>query len=395
MTIYSGTKKIGSLFFGTQSIAKAYRGDNLVFQKKSITNFRCTGITAGFGRLNKAWIIRKLPHLGSWSSIAYGNGIFVAIEYLSGGSNLATSPDGINWTPVTARLPFRGNSPAIEFHNGVFLAFDGGRTNIIAVSSDGVNWSQSEYAPMALAYGNGKFVGVDSSHVTSTSTDGRSWTQSGELPLVFGNMGRGCLAYGNGKFVCVNSHGATSTSTDGRSWTQPGQLQTYTGSVTPYWERVTFGNGVFIALNTSGWVAISTDGKNWAFARRIGMSSDINGMVKGNLRASYGNGTWVIVNSDVTTNDTICTAILDKANLTVAWNLESSADQTYIRYELRYRAVGETTWNAVNPTPVGNSTTYTVWGLPQNTTYELQLEFRPRGILEYVTPIITATTRPA
>ena len=34
MTIYSGTKKIGSLYFGTQNIAKAYRGDNLVFQKK-------------------------------------------------------------------------------------------------------------------------------------------------------------------------------------------------------------------------------------------------------------------------------------------------------------------------------------------------------------------------
>ncbi len=34
MTIYSGTKNIGSLYFGTQSIAKAYRGDNLVFQKK-------------------------------------------------------------------------------------------------------------------------------------------------------------------------------------------------------------------------------------------------------------------------------------------------------------------------------------------------------------------------
>ncbi len=40
MTIYSGTKKIGSLYFGTQSIAKAYRGDNFVFQKKEPIPFK-------------------------------------------------------------------------------------------------------------------------------------------------------------------------------------------------------------------------------------------------------------------------------------------------------------------------------------------------------------------
>ncbi len=40
MTLYSGTKKIGSLFFGTQSIAKAYRGDNLVFQKAEPIPFK-------------------------------------------------------------------------------------------------------------------------------------------------------------------------------------------------------------------------------------------------------------------------------------------------------------------------------------------------------------------
>jgi len=45
------------------------------------------------------WISRTAAASNTWSSIAYGNGIFVAVSH---DGNVMTSPDGITWTSRSA-----------------------------------------------------------------------------------------------------------------------------------------------------------------------------------------------------------------------------------------------------------------------------------------------------
>jgi len=53
--------------------------------------------------------------------VAYGNGTFVAVSVLG---NAATSPDGINWTPLTITTQ-TANWMGITYANGVFCAVTG------------------------------------------------------------------------------------------------------------------------------------------------------------------------------------------------------------------------------------------------------------------------------
>jgi hypothetical protein len=44
------------------------------------------------------WTIRKTPKDNNWQSVAYGNGLFVAVANSGTNDRVMTSPDGINWT---------------------------------------------------------------------------------------------------------------------------------------------------------------------------------------------------------------------------------------------------------------------------------------------------------
>lgn len=70
----------------------------------------------------------------TWSSIAYGNGIFVMV---GGTSSSYTSLDGINWTART--LPSITGWSTVIFSSGLFIAIGSG--NVGASSSDGITWT--------------------------------------------------------------------------------------------------------------------------------------------------------------------------------------------------------------------------------------------------------------
>lgn len=214
------------------------------------------------------WTSYNLPLTETWTSVTYGAGVFVAI---AGNSNTAaTSPDGVTWTPRL--LPTVDNWSAVEFGNGVFVAVAGtggnyAATTSVAVSADGITW-QLKAMPVsqpwsAVAYGAGLFVAVANNSATAaTSPDGQIWTSRN---LTIGDSWQD-ITFGTGTFVVISGgHNSASrltlTSPDGITWSQH-----FLPSIT-YWQTIAYGNGVFVAIaggsHLSNVVAISSNGVAW------------------------------------------------------------------------------------------------------------------------------------
>lgn len=227
------------------------------------------------------WKQRTLPVNANWTSVAYGNGMFVA---LASNTNIAaTSFDGITWTQRT--LPVTAAWTGIAYGNGVFVAI-AVNTAIAATTTDGITWSQRSLPVTAtwtgITYANGSFVAVSTSRNVVVSTNGLNWT-SGLLPF-FANWSS--VAYGNGLFVAtINGSSAYATSADGINWVNPGTLPNSLN-----WSSVTYGNGLFLAVaNGSNITATSTNGTNWT-RRNLPGSSNWSNVI-------YANGLFVVLSS--------------------------------------------------------------------------------------------------
>lgn len=185
------------------------------------------------------------------NGIAYGNGRFVAVCNV-GGAKYST--DGVNWTAMTGLSS--DNFYGVTFGNDRFVCV--GASGKSYYSTNGTSWTAmsgltSSYTYYCVAYGNGRFVAVNAGGTAYYSTDGISWTSGNNLTRY--NC-RG-IAYGNDRFVVVNAKGSTCYSTDGISWTAGNTI----GDWSCY--GVTYGNDRFVAVGESGKSYYSTDGINW------------------------------------------------------------------------------------------------------------------------------------
>jgi hypothetical protein len=237
------------------------------------------------------WTAETLPSSQNWTSVAYGNGIFVAVA--AGPSTVAaTSPDGINWTAQT--LPSSQAWESVTYGNGIFVAVASGSglsgTVAEATSPDGVTWTAHNLPALqnwkSVAYGNGVFVAVGAlasgigSPVGATSPDGITWT-SRTLPS---SSGWTSVAYGNGIFVAITpDNTVAATSPDGITWT------TRTLPSSKAWYAVTYGNGEFVVVADGGAAvaATSPDGINWT-AQTLPSTQSWDSV-------TYGNGVFVAV----------------------------------------------------------------------------------------------------
>jgi len=209
-----------------------------------------------------AWQAGDVISFWDTKSIAYGNGLFVAVGYVDGGSGKNTayySTNGINWTSTS--LPALRNWTGITYGNGKFVAISGSDTslsNIAAYSTDGINWTQTTL-PLTtnwsrIAYGGGVFVACNADVPAAYSTDGINWNVTTALPL---SLEWGDIAYGTirgvGYFFAVGKNRSTASgtsaaaySTDGINWTQ---------TILPYkatWDLAIYGNNKFFTYSASG-----------------------------------------------------------------------------------------------------------------------------------------------
>jgi hypothetical protein len=225
---------------------------------------------------NGAW--EKVWNGGFATTVAYGNGIFVAVNdsknsTLSFGNAVVSANDSVtNWT-MTALSP-RMSLSQIIYGGGQFLITDYFTSNNgsllyfnVLTSTDGINYSNlvnlvnlnSLRYFYAVTYANGLFIVTGSDQnfntVMLTSTNGIDWTSR--------DIGTGnyiyAVAYGNGRFVAVGS--ALLTSPDGITWTYQGKGYGLFS--------IAFGNGFFVAIDGNGEFVWSTDGINWNLAYYI------------------------------------------------------------------------------------------------------------------------------
>jgi hypothetical protein len=227
----------------------------------------------------------------SWRSVAYGNGLFVAVSDSGTGNRVMTSPDGITWTIRTSAADNNWNS--VAYGNGLFVAVsDSGTGNRVMTSPDGITWkirtSAADNNWRSVTYGNGLFVAVSldgTNNRVMTSPDGITWTS--RTPAADNNWRS--ITYGNGLFVAVSNSGTGNrvmTSPDGITWTSR------TSAVDNAWRGVTYGNGLFVAVSTDGTnnrVMTSPDGITW--------TSRTSAADNQWFSVTYGNGLFVAVSN--------------------------------------------------------------------------------------------------
>ena len=246
-----------------------------------------------------------------WTSVAYGNGRFVAVAPSQPFRNalppltMSSTDDGVTWNghPSSDDTNYNVNGgPAsswntVTYGNGRFVAL-GFNTAAMSSTDDGNTWtghlSSSDGNSMwsSVTYGNGCFVAVGSRHYddpgviprkygTMTSTDnGITWT--GHVSSDDNNAWAS-VTFGKGRFVAVAKSGIaprTMTSTDnGITWTG------YPSSNDDnQWYSVTFGNGCFVAV-ASGYYS-KDGGKNRT------MTSTDNGITWTGHPASSDDNFW-------------------------------------------------------------------------------------------------------
>ena len=232
-----------------------------------------------------------------WGSVAYGNGLFVAVAYSGTGNRVMTSPDGINWTSRTSASD--NNWRSITYGNGLFVAVasSGGTGNRVMTSPDGITWTSRTNAVdlewRSVTYSNGLFVAVASSGTGNrvmTSPDGITWTSRTSAA----DLGWRSVTYGKGLFVAVADTGTGNrvmTSPDGITWTSR------TIATDRDWRSVTYGNGLFVAVASTGTgnrVMTSPDGITW--------TSRTSAADLGWRSVTYGDGLFVAVADDGTVN---------------------------------------------------------------------------------------------
>jgi len=233
------------------------------------------------------------------NAIAYGNNTFVAVggnTNVGGSGKVATSTDGTTWTAVTDSLltdiiaGISSTPLAIAYGNGKFVSSStGSSSSTIATSTDGRTWTAVSTSPFgtiyAIAYGNNTFVASNGNR-TTTSTNGTTWTAAVTVST-FGTDSISAIAYGNGKFVAVGGSGKMATSTNGTTWTAVGDSTFGTSQI----RAIAYGNDKFVAVGDKGKMTTSTDGTTWTATVIPSYDYDVYAI-------AYGNGKFVAGDED-------------------------------------------------------------------------------------------------
>ncbi|MDQ1249498.1 MAG: large repetitive protein [Actinomycetota bacterium] len=276
------------------------------------------------------WTARTASSVGKWWSVAYGNGLFVAV----GNGAVMTSPNGVTWTGQAAAVDQQWLS--VTYGNGLFVAVANSGTNRIMSSPDGITWT-ARTAPVAnfwnsVTYGNGLFVAVAYSGTGNrvmTSPDGITWTSRASAADRFWSS----VTYGNGLFVAVAYSGTgdrVMTSPDGITWTSRASAADNS------WRSVTFGGGLFVAVaDYSSGVMTSPDGITWTLYTSANTVSQ--SVVYGtNMFVAVGTGTVMTSNPLVLTQDGGTMKIVPASG--------SSPSEYRIHYNTAARVAGGLAW---------------------------------------------------
>jgi hypothetical protein len=225
------------------------------------------------------WTQTTMPSAGTWSSVCYGNGNFVAISAKTAASGVVaySTNNGDTWTQVTALPTLYWTKVVFDGTNFVAITGSASATSTrVAYSTDGISWL-SPGLPMPAAttawwditYGGDKYVAITGGNTATTvaaySTQGINWV----LTTLKSTVKWAKVAYNGGynstpTYVAISGYNGASTatniSTDGVNW-QVGGLATFAT-----WVDITFGLNTFVAISGGAANTVAnrtTDGVTW------------------------------------------------------------------------------------------------------------------------------------
>ena len=272
------------------------------------------------------WSLQTQSNSASWSSIAYGNGLYVATQNFNNtfiGSSVVISSDGITWTLQSTIPEARDNQwSSICYDGSQFIAVDKGfygvNSGSVMTSPDGLTWTL-QITPgqtfwTTVTSGNGVIValGINSYSEIMTSSDGVTWTLTTYYPYYLASS----ICYGmvkkSGKNVggllvstsssLINNNNYISTSHDGINWNAV-NVSTELNSQLSSWYSVCAGeyndNSLFVAVGRTrnNIIMTSPDGITWTL-----QNAKKNSFI---LSVCYGDGLFVAVGIAVGSNTSL------------------------------------------------------------------------------------------
>ena len=152
------------------------------------------------------WTQGTMPSSANWSSVAWGNGRFVAIA--SGSTTAAYSFDGITWIASTTQAGAAWTN--VRYGQGVFLAVASG-TSTAMTTTDGVNWT-SRTLSSTVSWSDVAFGNPNSTPgwvaISTTSSNTASYIKAGATAL-----GRAVVASNKISVIKIWEPGSGYTST--------------------------------------------------------------------------------------------------------------------------------------------------------------------------------------
>lgn len=223
----------------------------------------------------------------SYSSVAYGDGVFVAVgsykfrwDGMNWSEQLSQTVGGATkWLRAIAYGTVGVGGPNAPKRFGLFVAV--GDAGTIVTTRDGVTWATNNSGTTdtfrAIAYGNQRFVAITESMKTFTSTDGVNWTPAVALTTATIRA----LTFGNNVFVGVlSSPNKVVKSSDGASWTE----LTSTGLAISLINSINYSFDTFVAVGGTGSIYTSVDGVAWAKRFSPPNNIDLRGIAYGKNR---------------------------------------------------------------------------------------------------------------
>ena len=241
----------------------------------------------------------------SWSPV--GTGLFTAVRTLAtraqsayaqpplliiggqGGNFLATSTDGLTWTPRS--VPFTSSVRSVVWNGSLWVA-GGSGAYVIATSTDGLAWTGISIANMtavfSVAWGPGKWIAVGTGTGTYTraeSADGITWTPYTSSTGGFFTGAAYGIIWAQGIWLAAGTPNGSGIlfSLDGTNWI-PQIVSVFTTG------RSVSSNGTMFLAGGSGpssKMAYSLEGSVWGT-----VNSPFTGQVNG---IAWGETLWVAV----------------------------------------------------------------------------------------------------
>lgn len=201
----SATDNLKDIVFGNGVWVANYENSYL----KQSTNGTSWNTTPYSGQGNT---LNAVAHNG----LSGASSVFVSVG--NTGSIVSSNADGTTWTARTSGVGQALNS--VAYGNGLFVAV--GDAGVILTSPDGTNWTtraganaMTTYNFLSVAYGNGRWIATTSAAVSTnaggglyTSTDGITWRPIGDA-FAYATAQPRQLVYGGNKWIAGTGFSAT------------------------------------------------------------------------------------------------------------------------------------------------------------------------------------------